>query len=101
MGELNEIESMPLLIPSGPAAFLQETLNRWLKQAPPSHPFPTLTKLCDALRSCTVGESRIAYDLEQQYRSQRAGLSAHRSHDRLQLLAHLYMYVCKIYRISY
>ena len=72
--ELKAIESMPLLIPSGPAAFLREMLHRWLKRAPPSHPFPTITKLCDALRSYTVGEERVAYDLEQQYQAQRKGL---------------------------
>ena len=50
MGELDEIEGMPLLIPGGTAAFLQEMLYRWLKRAPPSHPFPILAKLCEALR---------------------------------------------------
>ena len=74
--ELKAIESMPLLIPTGPAAFLQEMLHRWLNRAPPSHPFPTITKLCDALRSCTVGEKRVAYDLEQQYQAQNKGLLA-------------------------
>ena len=74
--ELNTIENMPLLIPDGPAAFLREMLHRWLNQAPPSHPFPTITKLCDALRSCTVKEERLAYDIEQQYQAQRKGLPA-------------------------
>ena len=72
--ELKAIESMPLLIPSGPAAFLREMLHGWLNQAPPSHPFPTITKLCDAMRSCTVGEERVAYDLQQQYQAQKKGL---------------------------
>jgi len=85
MGELNEIESMPLLIPGGPAAFLQEMLDRWSKQAPPSHPFPTLTKLCDALRSCTVWECRVAHDLQQQYWVQRTGLPVYRSQDSMNM----------------
>jgi len=74
--ELNTVESMPLLIPDGPAAFLREMLHRWLNRAPPSHPFPTITKLCDALRSCTVREERLACDIEQHYQVQRKGLPA-------------------------
>ena len=74
--ELKAIESMLLLIPSDPAAILHEMLYKWLNRAPPSHPFPTITKLCDALRSCTVREERFAYDIEQQYQAQRKGLSA-------------------------
>lgn len=74
MGELNEIEGMPLLIPGGPAAFLQEMLHRWLKRAPP---FPTISVLCDALRRSTVGEGRVAYNLEQRYLAQKAGFSCH------------------------
>jgi len=82
VGELNEIESMPMLIPGGPAVFLEEMLNRWLKQAPPFHPFPINPhEVCDALRSCTVGECRVAYDLQQQYWAQRTGLSVYRSQD--------------------
>ena len=55
-----------LLIPGGPAAYLQEVLTKWMNHAPP---FPTLTKLCDALRSHTVDHSRTALELEQQYQS--------------------------------
>ena len=74
--ELDEIEGMPLLIPGGPAAFLQEMLNKWLKRAPPSHPFPTLTMLCDALRGGgTAEERRVAHNLEQHYLVQKTGLS--------------------------
>jgi len=73
LNELTTIENTPLLIPCAPTSFLQEMLHRWLNRAPPSHPFPTITKLCDALRSCTVGEERVAYDLEQQYEAQRKG----------------------------
>lgn len=75
MGELNEIEGMPLLVSGGPAAFLREMIYRWLKRAPPSYQFPTLAKLCDALRSCTVEESRVAYNLEQHYQAHRTGMS--------------------------
>ena len=74
--ELNTVESMPLLIPDGLAAFLWEMLHGWLNQAPPSHPFPSITKLCDALRSHTVGEERVAYDLEQLYQLHRKRLLA-------------------------
>lgn len=72
-GELDTIAATPLLTPGGPVAYLQELLSRWLNHAPP---FPTLTKLCDVLRSPTVDQSRIAQALEQQYQTQKAGLSS-------------------------
>ena len=71
--ELDTIAATPLLIPGGPVAYVQELLSRWLNHAPP---FPSLTKLCDALRSPTVDQSRIAQALEQQYQTQKAGLSS-------------------------
>ena len=40
----------------------QELLLRWLKRAPPLHPFPHVKQLADALRG--VGEERTAFDLE-------------------------------------
>ena len=40
----------------------QELLLRWLKRAPPLHPFPHVKQLADALRA--AGEERTAYDLE-------------------------------------
>ena len=76
-GELKNIEATSTLIPSGPPTFLQEVLTIWLNRAPP---FPTLTKLCDALRSHAVDQSRIALELEQQYQTRRTGLSAHKPH---------------------
>ena len=76
-GDLNTIAATPLFIPRGPPAFLQEVLTRWLNRA---SPFPTLTKLCDALRSRAVDQSRIALELEQQYQTRRTGLSAHKPH---------------------
>ena len=41
--------------------YLQEMLQRWLKWAPPIHPFPTTEDLADALRG--VGAENIAYKL--------------------------------------
>ena len=72
-GELNTIANTPLLIPGGPVAYLQEVLTKWMNRAPP---YPTLTKLCGALRSHAVDQSRIALELEQQYLTRRTGLSA-------------------------
>ena len=72
-GELDTIAATPLLIPGGPAAYLQEVLKRWLNHA---LPFPTLTKLCGALRSHAVDQSRTALELEQQYQTRETGLSA-------------------------
>ena len=40
----------------------QELLLRWLKRAPPLHPFPHVKQLADALRA--AGEHRTAYELE-------------------------------------
>ena len=74
-GELDTIAATLLLIPGGPAAYLEEVLKRWLNRAPP---YPTLTKLCDALRSHAVDQSRIALELEQQYQTRKAGLSAYK-----------------------
>ena len=72
-GELDTIAATPLLIPGGPAAYLQEVLTRWINHA---SPFPTLTKLCDALSSRAVDQRWLALELEQQYQTQRTGLSA-------------------------
>ena len=72
--ELDRIETTPILILGGPAAFLKEVLSKWLQRAPPP---PTLTKLCVALNSHEVRQSRIAQELKQQYKTKRAGLSAH------------------------
>ena len=76
-GELDNIEATPLLMSGGPPAFLQEVLKRWMNRAPP---FPTLSKLCDSLRSPTVHQSRIALELEQQYQTLRTGLSPLKPH---------------------
>ena len=71
--ELKSIEATPLLIPGGPTAFLQEMMQRYLNFAPPSHTYPTLGKLCDALRNPAVGEKRIAQDVEKHYQAHSAG----------------------------
>ena len=76
-GELDNIKATPLLIPGGPPAFLQEVLKRWLGHAPP---LPTLSKLCDSLRSPAVHQSRIALELEQEYQTRRTGLSPLKPH---------------------
>ena len=76
-GDLKAIAATSLLIPGGPAAFLEAVLTRWMNRAPP---LPTLSKLCDALRSRAVDQSRIALELEQQYQTWRTGLSAHKAH---------------------
>ena len=76
-GKLDNIAATPLLISGASAAFLQEVLSRWLDRA---LPFPTLTKLCDALRSRAVDQSKIALELEQQYQTRRTGLSPHKAH---------------------
>lgn len=44
-----------------------DMLSRWLKWAPPKHKLPTLEMLADALREDTVGEERMAYNLEQDF----------------------------------
>ncbi|KAL5505349.1 hypothetical protein EMCRGX_G006764 [Ephydatia muelleri] len=41
--------------------YFQELLHRWLKRAPPIHPFPTTEDLADALRG--AGSENIAYKL--------------------------------------
>ena len=47
-----------------PSRCLRETLKTWLKTCPSS---PTWKNIVDALRSSTVGEVRLAADLEQKY----------------------------------
>ena len=47
-----------------PSHCLRETLKTWLKTSPSP---PTWSNILDALRSSTVGEVRLAADLEQKY----------------------------------
>ena len=72
--ELKTVEATPILIPGGPVAFLQEILHKWLNFAPPSHAQPTLTKLCEALKTPSVKQNRVAHDLEQQYWARSTGM---------------------------
>ena len=76
-GDLDTIAATPLYIPGGPAAYLEAVLTRWMNRAPP---LPTLSKLCGALRSRAADQNRIALELEQDYQTQRTGLSAHKLH---------------------
>ena len=69
-GELMTVEVTPLLIPGAPKSFLQAVLSKWLDRAPP---YPTLSKLCDALRSHAVDQSRVALELQQQYQTRQKG----------------------------
>ena len=50
---------------------LREALTTWLKAHPP---LPTWSKVVDALRTKTVGEARLATDLECKYCSSRPAL---------------------------
>ena len=59
--QLNAIANVKSL--STDEHYMQELLSRWLKRAPPKHPFPCVEDLATALRS--VGEERTAYDLMQ------------------------------------
>ena len=72
--DLDTIETTPILIVGDPASFLEEVLSKWLDCAPPS---PTLTKLCVALKSHEVHQSRMAQELKQHYKTKRTGSSAH------------------------
>jgi len=64
--ELDEIEATVSYF-GGPKARFRELLSRWLDWAPPKRPFPTCRSLAEALRSETVKEYGLAYDLEQQF----------------------------------
>ena len=69
--DLKIIEHMPTLIPIGPVAFLKEMLHQWLKWCPPTHRWPTVSSLCEALRSPTVGNERLADTLKDQIKTLR------------------------------
>ena len=65
IGTLDAIEKQYL---NNPSDCLRETLTTWLKSYPPS---PTWSKVVDALSSKTVGETRLAANLEQKHCSPR------------------------------
>ena len=64
VGTLNSIETEH----SNNSDCLRETLTTWLKAYPPP---PTWSKVVDTLRTKTVGEARLATDLECKYCSSR------------------------------
>ena len=64
--EQKAIESIPLLVPGGPAAFLQEMLRKHLSFAPPSHAYIPDTCMCDALRNPAVGVEGIVQEIEKE-----------------------------------
>ena len=65
IGTLDAIKEQYL---NNPSDCLRETLTTWLKSYPPHS---TWSKVVDALKSSTVGEARLAADLEQKYCSPR------------------------------
>ena len=69
--DLKIIEQTPTLIPKGPLAYFQEMLHQWLKWCPPNHSRPTVSSLCEALRSPTVGNECLADTLKDQIKALR------------------------------
>ena len=69
--DLKIIEQMPTLIPKGPVAYLKEMLHQWLKWCPPNHDRPTISSLCKALRSPTVGNECLANTLKDEIKALR------------------------------
>ena len=65
VGTLKAIKEQYL---NNPSDCLREAFTTWLKS---STPHPTWSKVVDALKGSTVGESRLAADLEQKYCSPR------------------------------
>ena len=64
---LNKIESS--ISNGGPVACFSELLTRWLKRAPPKFSLPTLEALLEVLQEEDVGEYRIAYTMEKEFKS--------------------------------
>lgn len=66
-GELNEIQNMPLLIVQGPAGYLRELLDRWLKRDDPqSFRRPYVHVLAQAIYN--TGNERLGNELVEKYR---------------------------------
>ena len=78
----------------GSVACLIEMLTRWLKCAPPKYCLPTLEALLEALRHDTVGEHRIAYNLEQEFMS----MFSHSNSQQFVTLIHFVCTNCSICR---
>ena len=65
-GELNEIESMPLLLSRAPKRFLEKLVEKWLQWPCEGHNSePTVEALCKALKNKTVGLGALAKKVEQ------------------------------------
>ena len=67
--DLSEIQQSPLLIPEGPTGYFREMLSRWLRWAPPYHPWPTLENLEKALQ--TSGQESLAFQLKSLFQQQK------------------------------
>ena len=63
---LNKIETS--ISTGGPVACFTELLTRWLKRAPSKFSLPTLEAMLKALQEDDVGEYRIAYNMEQEFK---------------------------------
>lgn len=66
-GVLDTIAATHENMVGGPIDCFTDMLDRWLRWAPPKHSLPTLETLCGALREDTVGEERLAFELEQNF----------------------------------
>ena len=62
MSELHIIAAKPLLLSGGPLSHFQSALDYWIGQSS-----PTLSTLCEALRSPVVGESSLALQFEERF----------------------------------
>ena len=63
--ELNQIGAMPSLFTTAPKSYLTELLSQWVQWPTVKHPTkPTLSTLCEALRSSSVGLGSLAEQVE-------------------------------------
>ena len=72
--ELNQIRAMPLLLTTAPKSYLTELLSQWVQWPTENHPTkPTLSTLCEALRSSSVGLGSLAELVEREMTCLTAG----------------------------
>ena len=65
--ELNQIRAMPSLLTTAPKSYLTELLSKWVQWPTVNHPTkPTLSTLCEALRSSSVGLGSLAEQVERE-----------------------------------
>ena len=65
--ELNQIRAMPSLLTTAPKSYLTELLSKWVQWPTENHPTkPTLSTLCEALRSSSVGLGSLAELVERE-----------------------------------